>query len=51
LAAMARRLGVVQATLCRWESGERDPQGEYLVRVTHLLQADGDLPDESSPED
>jgi transcriptional regulator with XRE-family HTH domain len=37
LTAMAGQLGVVQSTLCRWEAGEREPQGEHLVRVTHLL--------------
>ena len=37
LRAMATRLGVVQSTLCRWESGEREPQSGYLERVEREL--------------
>jgi transcriptional regulator with XRE-family HTH domain len=39
LTAMAARLQVAQSTLCRWESGERKPQGDYLVRVEGVLRA------------
>ena len=39
LRAMADRLEVAQSTLCRWESGEREPQGKYLVRADGLLTA------------
>jgi transcriptional regulator with XRE-family HTH domain len=38
LTAMARRLRVAQATLCRWESGEREPQGAFLRRVEEFLE-------------
>ena len=37
LTGMATRLGVVQSTLCRWESGEREPEGEYLIAVDQEL--------------
>jgi transcriptional regulator with XRE-family HTH domain len=37
ITAMARRLGVVQSTLCRWETGEREPHGAYLLRVEQEL--------------
>jgi transcriptional regulator with XRE-family HTH domain len=37
LQAMADRLGVGLATLSRWESGEREPAGKHLARVTDLL--------------
>jgi transcriptional regulator with XRE-family HTH domain len=39
LTAMATRLGVVQSTLCRWENGEREPEGEYLLAVEQGLGA------------
>ena len=38
LMAMAARLGVAQSTLCRWETGEREPQGEYLLRAERKLR-------------
>jgi transcriptional regulator with XRE-family HTH domain len=46
LIAMAKLLGVVQSTLCRWESGEREPAGAYLARAEALLKeaADSDSP-------
>jgi DNA-binding transcriptional regulator YiaG len=34
---MARLLGVAQSTLCRWESGEREPTGARLVKVEEVL--------------
>lgn len=37
MAAMAAELGVAQSTLCRWETGEREPQGEYRARVEKRL--------------
>jgi transcriptional regulator with XRE-family HTH domain len=40
LRAMAARLGIAQATLCRWEAGERELQGEYLQRVEEELNGD-----------
>jgi hypothetical protein len=46
---MAARLGVVQSTLCRWEAGEREPQGENLRRVEQELN-DGTMPTSSSAE-
>ena len=33
----AQRLGVDPSTLARWERGEREPAGEFLVRVDHFL--------------
>lgn len=42
LTAMARRLGVAQSTLCRWEAGEREPTGPYLARVEALLMRAAD---------
>jgi hypothetical protein len=46
LIAMAKLLGVVQSTLCRWESGEREPTGAYLARAEALLNeaADSESP-------
>jgi transcriptional regulator with XRE-family HTH domain len=41
LRAGAKRLGVVQSTLCRWESGEREPQGARLERVEGFLRECG----------
>ena len=41
LTAMAKSLGVVQSTLCRWETGEREPTGEYLMRVEGMLKRSG----------
>jgi transcriptional regulator with XRE-family HTH domain len=40
LTGMAGQLGVAQSTLFRWEAGEREPQGEHLVRVEKRLAAD-----------
>ena len=37
--AMARRLGVNPATLARWETGRREPQGEIRKRVEADLVA------------
>lgn len=37
LAKLALRLGVAQSTLCRWESGEREPKGDYLAKAEKLL--------------
>lgn len=34
----AERLGVVQATVCRWERGEREPQGAHLKSVEEFLR-------------
>jgi transcriptional regulator with XRE-family HTH domain len=39
LTAMARRLGVARATLCRWDSGEREPQGAFLEGLEQDLHA------------
>ena len=40
---MAKALGVAESTLCRWETGEREPTGEYLAKVEAVL--DGPLPE------
>ena len=40
LSAMAARLHVAQSTLCRWEAGDREPEGPYLWRVQQELRAD-----------
>ena len=37
LTAMAQQLGVAQATLCRWEGGEREPGGQHLIGVESIL--------------
>ncbi len=34
---MAKRLGVVQSSPCRWEAGEREPTAAYLVKVIAVL--------------
>jgi DNA-binding XRE family transcriptional regulator len=34
---LARTLGVDEATLWRWETGQRRPQGKYARRVRALL--------------
>ncbi len=34
---LARILGVDEGTLCRWETEQRQPQGEYARRVRSLL--------------
>jgi DNA-binding transcriptional regulator YiaG len=34
----ARRLGVDQGTLARWEQGKREPQGAFLGRVKRFVQ-------------
>jgi site-specific DNA recombinase len=40
----ARRLGVDQGTLAKWERGEREPAGEFAVRAERfLLGADASL--------
>lgn len=45
LMAMAKRLRVAQSTLCRWESGEREPAGAYLARAEAMLRcAEGSKP-------
>jgi transcriptional regulator with XRE-family HTH domain len=33
----AKRMGVDQSTLARWERGERDPAGAFLARVTRFV--------------
>jgi transcriptional regulator with XRE-family HTH domain len=33
----ARRIGVDQSTLARWERGERDPAGDFVVRAENFL--------------
>jgi transcriptional regulator with XRE-family HTH domain len=35
--AMARRLRVDPGTLARWERGEREPRGRFLVRLVKFL--------------
>lgn len=35
----APRIGVDQGTLARWERGEREPVGEFAVRVKRFLVA------------
>ena len=35
----ARRIGVDQGTLARWERGEREPTGKFAVQAKHLLAA------------
>jgi DNA-binding transcriptional regulator YiaG len=35
----ARRIGVDQGTLARWERGEREPAGEFAVRAKRFLAA------------
>lgn len=37
-AELARALGVSQATLSRWESGDRRPRGEAAERYARLLR-------------
>ena len=48
LTAMAKRLGVVESTLCRWEAGERVPAGAHLTRVEAVLMRVADGARESS---
>jgi DNA-binding transcriptional regulator YiaG len=36
-AAFARALGVDPATVCRWESGVREPRGSQLARYLEAL--------------
>jgi transcriptional regulator with XRE-family HTH domain len=38
-AALARRLGVSEATVSRWRSGQHSPSGLYAVKVADLLAA------------
>jgi DNA-binding transcriptional regulator YiaG len=33
----AKRIGVDQSTLARWERGDREPTGQFTVRVTRFL--------------
>jgi transcriptional regulator with XRE-family HTH domain len=33
----ARRIGVDQGTLARWERGEREPTGQFAVRAQRFL--------------
>jgi transcriptional regulator with XRE-family HTH domain len=35
----AQRIGVDQGTLARWERGEREPKGEFLVQAKRFLAA------------
>lgn len=35
--AMSKRLGVDPTTLRRWESGGREPQGEYLAKIEGIF--------------
>ena len=35
----AAQLGVDPTTLARWESGEREPAGQFAVRVKRMLAA------------
>jgi transcriptional regulator with XRE-family HTH domain len=37
-AVAAKRIGVDQGTLARWERGEREPAGRYLARVQQFLE-------------
>jgi transcriptional regulator with XRE-family HTH domain len=34
---VARRIGVDQATLARWERGEREPRGQFAVRAEQFV--------------
>jgi transcriptional regulator with XRE-family HTH domain len=40
--AAARRLGVNQGTLARWEQGKREPAGAFLGRVKRFLSEKAD---------
>ena len=44
----ARRLGVDQGTLARWERGEREPWGKLLDLVKRFLK-DTDAPSTEAP--
>lgn len=35
---LAKELGVDPSTLARWETGEREPWGDYVCRVEKLLR-------------
>ena len=37
-AVAAKRIGVDQGTLARWERGEREPAGKYLACVQQFLE-------------
>ena len=39
-AEAARRVGVDQGTLARWERGEREPKGAFAMRARHFLAGD-----------
>ena len=41
-ATMARRLGVASRTLCLWETGQRRPTGENLVKLSELGRSRND---------
>ena len=38
----AGRIGVDHGTLARWERGEREPSGEFLLRVNQFLRDAGE---------
>ena len=38
-AESARRIGVDQSTLAKWERGEREPTGQFAVWANRLLAA------------
>jgi site-specific DNA recombinase len=42
--ALARKLQVDPSTLARWESGEREPAGQFAVRAERLLSTAEDEP-------
>lgn len=33
---LAERLGVTRSAICRWESGERRPDSDLLLKITKL---------------
>jgi len=36
---VARAVGVEPATVCRWEAGQRMPQGDAAIRYLEVLEA------------
>lgn len=36
-AALGRKLGVAQNTICNWENGVREPANEYLLRLADIF--------------